>query len=278
MATTVTTQRLIPAESGGRCLWSPTGFYRVAQRMRYRIAMLCMTILLFGLHVSAQAKDPIRIGVLENSPPMSWRDHEGNFKGYSIDMLNEVCHELGWACTFIPSTIAGAIGDLRSDRIDIAGMSLLPTEERRAQILLARPYYTSFTVWFARSGTRPDDPGIRVAVVSGSAQARFANAHGWKTVETARNDDLSGLVINGKADGMLAPMMTVLGFRTNPSVQAMNLIVQPMNEPELTGATSFGISPNKPLLKTKVDGALEKLERNGTYDRINSRYVPFRVN
>lgn len=248
------------------------------RRFDYGFVMLCFTIFACCFQLPAHAKDEIRIGVLENSPPMSWRDNNGEYKGYSIDMMKEVCRDLDWSCTFMPGTIAGVIDDLRSDRIDIAGMSLLPTEERKARILLARPYYTSFSVWFARKGTHPDDPDIRVAVVRGSAQANFAKSRGWKIVETPVNNDLAGVVTRGEADGMLAPMMTVLGFRTDPAIHAMELIVQPMNVPELTGATSFGISPNKPWLKTKVDAALERLERNGTYDRTNSRYVPFRVN
>lgn len=245
-----------------------------------RISLLLVAALVAWLPLvgHAQRQEEIRVGVLDNSHPMSWRDKDGEFKGYSIDMIREVCKDLGWSCKLQPSTLAGALEELKADRLDIAGMSLLPTPERRAQILLARPYYTSFSVWFATKGLKPGEHGVRVAVVGGSAQANFAKAQHWNIVEVATHTDLAGAIIAGKADGMLAPMMTVLGLRTNPDIQARNLVVQPMNEPGLTGATSFGINPHKPWIKVKVDGALERLERNGTFDRINSQYVPFRVN
>ncbi len=241
-------------------------------------AVLCLFAgLLFSSQVT-YAAEKVRIGVLENSPPMSWREKDGEFMGYSIDMIKEVCAQRSWDCIFSPSSIQSSIEDLKSGRIDIAAMSLLATPERRAQILLARPYYTSISVWFARTGVNPGDAGVKVAVVSGSAQARFAKSQKWDVVEVKGHTELGPMVISRKADGILAPMMTILGIRNEPSIQAMNLSVKPMKEPELTGQTSFGVSPLRPDLKKMLDATLETLERNGIYDKINSRYVPFRVN
>lgn len=46
---------------------------------------------------------------------------------------------------------------------------------------------------------------------------------------------------------------------------------------ELSGF-SLGIAPRRPELKEQIDAALERIKRNGTYDRINSQFLPFRVN
>lgn len=48
-----------------------------------------------------------------------------------------------------------------------------------------------------------------------------------------------------------------------------------MNEPELGGDASFGITSRRPALKEQIDAALDRIKRNGTYDRINSRFLPF---
>jgi ABC-type amino acid transport substrate-binding protein len=50
-----------------------------------------------------------------------------------------------------------------------------------------------------------------------------------------------------------------------------------MRIPELAGDLAFGISPRRPELKEEIDAALDRIKRNGTYDRINSRFLPFRV-
>lgn len=226
----------------------------------------------------AHAADELVLGVLDNSPPMSFRDARGEYSGYSIDMARAMCKELGRHCRFVSATIASSIDDLKQGRIDVAAMSLLPTPERRAQILLARPYYTSISAWVARPGLLPEQTGVRVAVVQGSAQARFAAQRQWQRVEVPSNADLAVQLRQGKADGMLAPMMSVIGLMKDPNLQTLDLSVQPRREPELTGAASFGITPLKPELKTQVDAALERLERDGVYDRINSQYLSIRVN
>ena len=224
------------------------------------------------------AKQEVRLGVLDNSPPMSIRQADGSYSGYSIDLILEVCKDRSWSCTFIPSSIQTLIEDLKTGKIDIAAMSLLSTPERRQQILLSRTFYTSISVWFAPANTTPDQTGIKVAVVKGSAQARYAKENNWNIVEVPSNKDLQLAVIQGDADGMVAPMMTVLGLRNDPALKAMSLNVTALKIPELTGETSLGVTPLKPELKKQLDQTLERLERNGTYDKINSKYVPFRVN
>lgn len=239
--------------------------------------LLAWGLVLTSLSV-AHAAEELVMGALDNSPPMSFRDARGEYSGYSIDMARAVCKELDVRCRFVSATIAGSIDDLKQGRFDVAAMSLLPTPERRAQILLARPYYTSISAWVARPGLLPEQSGVRVAVVQGSAQARYAAQREWQRVEVVSNADLAVQLQQGKADGMLAPMMTVIGLMQTPSLQSMELSVLPRREPELTGAASFGISPRKPELKTQIDAALERLERNGVYDRINSQYLSIRVN
>src|SRR6185369_515514 len=47
---------------------------------------------------------------------------------------------------------------------------------------------------------------------------------------------------------------------------------------ELGGEAAFGISPRRPELKEQIDGALDRIKRNGKYDHVNSKFLPFRVN
>jgi len=251
------------------------------RRTRLGAVWLRLCLCLFwglGLGADAQAAEDLIVGVQGHSPPMSFRDARGEYSGYSVDMIRAACKEMRRNCRLVPVNIAGVVSDLRQGRIDVAAISLLPTPERRAQILLARPYFTSISAWVARPGLLPEQTGVRVAVVQGSAQARFAELHQWQRVEVLTNAELAGLLLQGRADGLLAPMMTVIGLMKDPALQALNLTVQPRRDPELAGAASFGVTPLKPELKTQLDAALERLERNGIYDRINSQYLSIRVN
>lgn len=219
-----------------------------------------------------------RIGVIENAPPMSYRDAAGQYLGFSVDVARAVCDDAGVRCLFEPVTFATVIDALKRGDIDIAAMSLLETPERRAQILLAQPYFRSVTLWLAQPGLKPGQPDVRVAVVAGSAQERFAQTHGWPTVAVRTNTQLGEPLVQGTAQAILAPMMTSLNLLKDPALQTLKLASTVMREPELGGPASFGISPRRPDLKPRVDEALEHIKRNGVYDRINTRHLPFRVN
>jgi len=73
-------------------------------------------------------------------------------------------------------------------------------------------------------------------------------------------------------------MSTGLNLMKKPEFQQLGLVSTVMNEPELGGDASFGITSRRPALKEQIDAALDRIKRNGTYDRINSRFLPFRVN
>jgi ABC-type amino acid transport substrate-binding protein len=73
-------------------------------------------------------------------------------------------------------------------------------------------------------------------------------------------------------------MATSLGLMKRPEFRQLGLVGTVMSEPELGGDASFGISPRRPELKEQIDAALDRIRRNGTYDRINSQFLPFRVN
>jgi ABC-type amino acid transport substrate-binding protein len=72
-------------------------------------------------------------------------------------------------------------------------------------------------------------------------------------------------------------MNTALALTKDKDFQALGLKSTLMKAPELIGNASFGINPRRPELKDAVDGALEKIKRNGVYDRINTQFLPFRV-
>lgn len=227
----------------------------------------------------ARADEPAwRIGVIENAPPMSFRNPEGQLVGFSVDVARAVCEDLHVTCRFETITFASVIEALKRKDIDVAAMSLLETPERRSQILLAKPYFRSVSVWLAPPGVAPGQAGAKIAVVSGSAQERFALAKGWSTVAVRTNAQLGEPLVQGLAQAILAPMMTSLNLLKDPAVQALDLSSTVMREPELGGAAAFGISPQRPDIKPRLDEALERIMRNGVYDRINTRYLPFRVN
>ena len=238
----------------------------------------CFVLLLWLLTGMACAESLVlRVAVLDNSPPMSFRDGAGKLTGFSAEIIRAVCEEMQARCELQVTMLDRVIESLALDETDIAAVSLLDTPERRRKVLFAKPYFRSLSLWFASAGIQPGHPGIRVAVVKGSAQERYAILQNWQVVGVPTNGQLAEPLLAGVAQALIAPMSTALNLQKNSSFQQLKLESTVMQAPELTGHASFAINPRQPELKLAVDEALERIKRNGVYDRINSQFLPFRI-
>lgn len=208
---------------------------------------------------------------------MSFRDAGGQLTGFSVDVGRALCAEMRVVCEFQPMRFAAIPEALKSGQVDFAAVSFLDTPERRTQMVLAKPYFRSVTLWLSAPGLQPGQTGTRVLVVKGSAQERFANRQGWTVVTVASHAELVPSLAAGRVDAAMIPMMTATHVLASPTVQALGWVQKVMSEPELGGSASFGISPARAELKPMMDAALDRLMRNGEYDRINSQYLPLRI-
>ncbi len=246
---------------------------------RLRPLVLSLALLLGFLSGVGWAETPaLRVAVLENSPPMSYRDANGKLTGFSHAVISAVCEELKTRCEFLVVSLERVVEDLVLGEYDIAAVSLLDTPERRKKVLFAKPYFRSLSLWFAQPGVAPGHPGVRIAVVKGSAQERYAVQQNWLTVGVPTNGQLGEPLSAGVAQAAIIPMSSALNLQKNKNFQHLGLVSVVMNVPELAGYASFGINPRRPDLKEAIDEALERIKRNGVYDRINTQFLPFRVN
>ena len=227
--------------------------------------------------VAPSAAGTLQVAVLENSPPMSFRDSDGRLTGFSVEVVQAVCAEMKVRCEFRPMVLDRVVDALAGGEIDIAAVSLLDTPERRRRILLAQPHFRSITLWFARPGVEPGQRGLRVAVVKGSAQETYARKQNWDTVGVPTSGELGAPLLAGIALAAIVPMNTSLHLQSSKEFQRLGLAATVMTVPDLVGNASFGINPRRPELKIAVDDALERIKLNGVYERINTQFLPFRV-
>ena len=245
-------------------------------RLRLAITSVIAALGLGGAATCA-AEQVLKIGVLDSSPPMSYRKADGQLTGFSIEIARALCDEMRVRCDFQITTIERVVDSVASGEFDIGAVSLLDTPERRARILLAQPHFRSISLWFAKPGVMPGERGLRVAVVKGSAQESYVRKQGWNMVAVPTNRELGQPLIAGVAQAAIVPMTTSLNLMNDQEFRNLGLSSMVMKVPELVGNASFGINPRRPELKESVDNALEHIKRNGTYDRINSQFLPFRI-
>ncbi len=241
---------------------------------------LCMVLLLIGLPIGPTAANSpaLRVGVLDDAPPLAFRDANGNLTGFSIKLAQALCAELNVRCEMIVTKLDYLVDDLAAGHFDLVAVGLLNTPERRQKIGFTKPVYRSVTLWFARAGIEPGQPGTRVAAFKGSAQESYARTRGWDTVGAQTDVQIIEQLTAGVAQAAIAPLMTTLSLQKDPRFLKLGLTPKVLQVPELDGLACYGINPRRVDLKVPLDEAIEKIKRNGVYDRINSQFLPFRVN
>ncbi len=239
------------------------------------IGALCL--MLFCTAAGAAADEPLRVAVIDNSPPMSYEDADGKLVGFNIEMAEALCQTMRVRCTLQRVSIGRLIDTLVAGEADFAAVSLLVTPERQQQVLFSKPYYHSLSIWLARPETRPGTPGIVVAAVRGSAQARHVEGEGWKHLFVDHHRDLPALLAAGTADAALVPMPTALQLVREKALQQAGVAPSILPAPLLGGDVAFSISPRRPDLRPRIDAAIDAVKNDGRFDRINSKYLPFRL-
>lgn len=241
---------------------------------RFLLNIFCLL-----LACSACAQElPLHVAVLGSSMPMSYQDAKGELTGFSISIIRALCQEMKVTCSLKVIALDKAVESLVAGEFDVAAIGLLDTPERRGKILLTNPVFRSGSIWFTKQRKFPGTPGIKIAAVAGSAQSAFLQSKGWKIVPMQSNDQIAQMLLSDQADAGLIPMPTAISLMQNPGFSALSLQFMMMDEPGLGGDACFGVAPNNPALKKKLDAALDRIKRNGRYDKINSEFLPFRVN
>ena len=180
-------------------------------------------------------------------------------------------------CEFRATKLEYLIDDLAAGHFDIAAVGLLITPERSQKVLFSRPVYRSVAVWIAKPGVEPG----RRACAFPCSRVRYTSAMrvpGNREVVAAENESqMIEQLSAGVARAAVSPLMTSIGLQRNPLFIRLGLKGKLMQVPELEGNACFAINPRRADLKESLDKALEKIKRNGIYDRINTEFLPFKV-
>ena len=245
----------------------------------HRLILVLLLALVFPLEAGAESARPVelRVVVPDDAAPLAYRDEHGQLTGFSVEIARALCDEIRVSCVFDVVTQSDALPRLLQGKADMAAAGVFENREQRGKLIQADPYFRSFSLWLGQADVMPGRKGTRVAVVSGSIQEDYARRQGWDIKAVRNSGDLTRALVNGDAQAALVPMIAALQMQKSQAFRRLGLAPTVLRAPELSGDISFGIAPHRPQLKAEINAALERIKRNGTYDRINSRFLPFRV-
>ena len=217
----------------------------------------------------------LRVAVLTHSPPMSYFDEAGDLTGFDVEVMRALCDVMAVKCVPVPVSLDRVVDAIAAGEFDFAAVSLLATPERRARVLMSKPYYRSISVWFARPGVVPG--GALAGVVRGGVQARYAQAQGWRSVALETHAEVVTALVQGKVEAALMPMPTAVVAQQDARLHPLGLATTLLRDPQLAGDVCLSVNPRSPELLARINEAIDRIKRDGRFDRINSRFIPFRL-
>lgn len=247
-----------------------------------RRACLTLPALLASTGAPAQTPPPAGslLGITENLPPLNYQDEQGA-QGFSVELLRLMAAQagLGLELQVLPWARAVQMAEANANSVLF---SLTRTPEREAQFQWVGPI-TRRRILIYRLASRSDLQmqqldelgGARIGVVRNSAADRSLQAAGLRPgIELEQGlDDATNMrkLLAGRME-----YITLLDWAAAWNLRQMQLpydTLRAVMEQDATRSYFYGLRPDAdPALVQRLQAALERLRRDGRYERLRQRY------
>ncbi len=235
---------------------------------------------------SAYAEDiVIRWGTEAGYKPFIYKTSDGNLTGFDYEVGQAVCEHLKATCSWVEQDWDGIIPGLLSKRYDAILASMTITEERKRVIDFSDPYYLAPAGFVGKldAGLNDDETlaGKTVGVLRGSTHANFILAERKDVVvrEYPTQDEVWLDLVAGRIDASFVNQIAAQeGFLNSDAGKGYGLFGKAYKHPSVTGdGIGVGLRKSDTELRNTINGALEAIYANGTFKKINDKYVPFYI-
>jgi len=257
---------------------------------------LALGLLVAALALPGHAKDwsNLRIGVEGAYPPFSETRPDGSLFGLDIDIANAVCAELKAKCKLVQQEWDGMIPALQARKFDAIVASMAITEERKQKVDFTQKYYsTPQRLVASKHGTlrnldlaslKGRTIGVQRSTNSEVYASRFWEPAGVQVVRYGKQDEVYLDLLSGRLDGAFTDGLEASeGFLKRQEGQAFHFVGEPLygktaEEKAIIGeGAGIAVRKEDQELKTKLNQALETIRKNGTWERIRSKYFDYDI-
>ena len=223
-------------------------------------------------HIQAKG-EIVWAGDIQGGEPYVYEDEKtpGKLIGFEVDIAEAMARRLGVRARFQQSDWSNLVPSLERGDFDVILNGLEATPDRKARILLSRPYFAFRETLAVRKGapfkTLADMEGKRVGTLNQTYAFEVLRSH--TELETAiyegqqePYDDLAA----GRVDGVLLDSIiaTIYGCE-NPKVECVP-------QDDLRGTYILGIPKGDERLKVAIDGALGAMIEDGELKAILEKW------
>jgi len=218
----------------------------------------------------------IRIGTTGDYRPLSFREDDGTYWGFGIDVAKEIAKRIGVGVEFVktswPTLTADVLAEPQIFDLAIGGITI--TDARRETMLMSEGYLANGKTILCRASEADryksladiNKPEVTVMVNPGGLNERFANENltHAKIVVHQKNEEIPALVAEGVADVMITEITEAPYYVHTDARLAAPLLNTPFTHGKIgvlmqKGQEDLLQTVNNVIRQMKADGSLRKL-------------------
>jgi polar amino acid transport system substrate-binding protein len=225
-------------------------------------------------------------------PPYSWRDEGGAFRGFDIEVTQEIAERLGVAVEFVTPTWDEQTAGGWGDRWDISVGSMSPTTERAKRLAFPAIYAYGLMALAVHSDnssirTVPQASRKRISVIKSTIFEMYLRREDMGIEGTAppvyRIDDpeiVEFLEPGAQIDALLQGDGVVVDALLDDLAVLMALVregkpVRIVGQPLFAAPSAVAIEPGDPEFAAEIARIVAEMRSDGTLTRLSTKWFDF---
>ena len=227
-----------------------------------------------------QERGMLLVGTTGDYRPLSFREEDGTYWGFGIEVAGEIAKRLGVGLQFVPTSWPTLSADVQAEpqTFDLAIGGITITDARRETMLMSDGYLANGKTILCRaedvdhykSLADIDKPEVRVMVNPGGLNEKFANANLTHAaiIVHQKNEEIPTLIAEGKADVMITEITEAPYYvQTDPRLAAPLI-----NEPFTHGEIGVLMRKGQEDLLQLVTNVIRQMKSDGSLRLLHEKY------
>lgn len=227
-----------------------------------------------------QKRGYLLVGTSGDYRPLSFREPDGNYWGFGIEMAGKIAERLGGGIQFVPTSWPTLSADVMAEpqTFDLAIGGITITEARREMMLMSDGYLANGKTILCRAEEADryksladiDKPEVRVMVNPGGLNEKFAqqNLTHATIIVHQKNEEIPSLIAEGEADVMITEITEAPYY-----VQTDTRLAAPLlNEPFTNGEIGVLMRKGQEDLLQLVNNVIHQMKSDGSLRQLHEKY------
>lgn len=223
---------------------------------------------------AVKSKGKIVVGTDATFPPMEFKNDQGEYTGYDVDLIRRIAEKLEVQVEFKDILFDNFIDELKAGNVDIVISSVSITDERKKEVLFSDPYLYAGQVIITRKdeksiSTTDDLKGKKIAVQKGTTNEQQAREF-TDEENVLLYDDYSqatAALLDGSADAIFSDLTGAKGI-----IDA-NPLLRVASEPFTQESYGIVFAQNKDDLAQEVNSIVNSLRQQGVLTFLKQKWL-----